>query len=142
MNQARSGSPASGQRPGLSPALSSLALILASGAAACTATIERRHLPEIEARIVSSDRDSVVIEEDGKLFRVAGSDITDIDHPGSALVVVGVVVGGLALLMADSGNLGDRANADGMAVIGLGLALGGAIPWFRSTGAAEGFEDH
>ena len=81
------------------------------------------------------------VEIDERRFRVPGEDIKEIDHPGNTVLIAGVVVGGFALLMAESNSLADRANADGVAVIGLGLALGGAIPWFRSTGAASGYED-
>ena len=119
----------------------SCALCLLSLALGCTATIHRRGKPEVDGRIVSSDRRSVTVEIDERRFRVPGEDIKEIDHPGNTVLIAGVVVGGFALLMAESNSLADRANADGVAVIGLGLALGGAIPWFRSTGAASGYED-
>jgi hypothetical protein len=116
-------------------------LLILLSLAGCTATIERRGKPEVEGRIISSDRRFVVVEVDERRYRVPGNEIKDIDHPGNGLLVAGVVFGGLALLMAESTALEDRANADGMAIIGLGLALGGAIPWVRSTGAADGYED-
>ena len=108
---------------------------------ACTATIERRKSPDIDARIIGSDSRSLTVEgKNGRSVRVPGTDVVDIDHPGNVLIVVGAVFGALALAAADSSNPGDRAGADGVAVVGLGLMLGGAIPYFRSVGAAGAFD--
>jgi len=108
---------------------------------ACTATIERRKSPDIDARIIGSDSRSLTVEgKNGRSVRVPGTDVVDIDHPGNVLIVVGAVFGALALAAAESSNPGDRAGADGAAIVGLGLMLGGAIPYFRSVGAAGAFD--
>ena len=107
----------------------------------CTASIERRRAPDIDARIVGSDRSGIVVETDrGERRRIPGSEIKEIDHPGNVLMTVGAIFAGLALLSAESQNPNDRAEADGLAVVGLSLFVGGAIPYFRSTGASGEFD--
>lgn len=117
-----------------------LVCLLAISVSACTATIERKRKSDVHARIVGSDSRGLIIEDsDGVRRRVPGAEIEDIDHPGNVLMVVGMVFAGLALAAADSQNPRDRAESEGLAVIGLGFIVGGAIPYFRSTGAAEAF---
>ena len=132
-----------GREPDCPPSLRNKSRRLEHGAAAdgCTASIERRRGPDVDARIVGSDRDGIVIEtQAGRRARISGSEIKKIDHPGNVLMTVGAVVAGLAILSAESQNPSDRAGADGLGVIGLSLFLGGAILYFRSVGAAGEFD--
>ena len=77
---------------------------------ACTATIERRKSPDIDARIIGSDSRSLTVEgKNGRSVRVPGTDVVDIDHPGNVLIVLGAVFGALALAAADSSNPGPKA---------------------------------
>ncbi len=109
-------------------------------ASACTATIHRRTQEDVEGYLVASDSESVTVEIDGQLLQIPGDQIREINHPGDGLMLAGAILGGLALLATNSSGLGNEAASQYFGMIGLSLFVGGAVPWFQSTGAAEGFE--
>lgn len=77
---------------------------VAMSVAACMCSIERKRGADIDARIVSSDWRGVVIEDgNGRRRRVPGEQISDIDHPGNVLMLIGAILGVSALAAMDSG---------------------------------------
>jgi hypothetical protein len=117
--------------------------------AACSATITRTQGPAYDARITGSDADSLrVRDRKGNDFVIPREDVRDIDHPGNVLGIIGIVIAGLygrETINAHDDFIfsADEARAIGLIgmSIGIGLALGGLIPYARSKRAAEAFED-
>lgn len=114
----------------------------------CAATIEREHAPSIYAPIVGSDEQALYVVSDNQTFKIDGRAIRDIDHPGNVLMVIGGTLLGMAALVlavpARPGTeLGRNISAGFYGSAGLGLLVGGALPYFisRSQAAALGDSD-
>jgi hypothetical protein len=70
-----------------------LALALQAAACGSSATISRRLGPPVDARVVGSDEDSIVVlHDDGRPERIPRLDIEDVDHPGNVLAVAGLCI--------------------------------------------------
>jgi hypothetical protein len=123
-------------------------MVVAVSSSACTATLYRRGMPELDGVTVeSSDQSSVVIRKNGVLYRVPGEQISEIDHPGNVLVLLGGLTAalgaGLGVARLANRNPVGQDMTPFVAVygtLGLGLMLMGVIPWSRSRFGAHRFE--
>lgn len=140
-----------------------LPLVFALGGCNPNALIVRRNGPPLEARVISSDPDTITVETpDGQTQQLRRSDIEDIDHPGNVAMalglpntVVGSLFGVITIFMLpaaiEQGWPEDTQERLGAAPVALGfgliaaanLAIGlppflwGSDAWFTSTGNAQ-----
>lgn len=64
-----------------------------------SATLIRESGPRIEGVIVESDREVIVVEQDGERVRVPRSEVVDIDHPGNVALTYGVMGSAFSVLL-------------------------------------------
>lgn len=121
-----------------------LAVVVGPG---CTATVQRHRLRSVDALIESSDADGLNVRIHGGRYRIPAEQIDDIDHPGNVLMVVGLAtsaLGGALMVAAQTRRGEDNAVLMFPAVmylgIGLGMTIGGGIPWAQSRGRAMQYE--
>lgn len=114
----------------------------------CSATIHRHRLPDVEGVILSSDPEGVNVRSGGRLHRIPRHEISDIDHPGNAWLVVGGVTFAFSAMMIAMSTLSPDprdarfgyALGASYSAMGVIFAVGGGIPWASSRGAAASFE--
>jgi hypothetical protein len=100
-----------------------------------SAQIARRSGPMVEGRIDSSDASHLyVTTATGGRYAVSRSDVVGIDHPGTALIVLGTVatvLGGALLVAARSKSGANDELGLGAAALGMYgvMALGVGIPF-------------
>jgi hypothetical protein len=120
-----------------------LASILISGCST-TASISRADGRELEAKIRRSTPGTVVVETNGgSEISIPRSDIDDIDHPGNASAVVGLLLGSwgaynIAKAAPGCSEFGG-AYCTGVflpAAIGVPMLIWGLSTWIGSTNAA------
>jgi hypothetical protein len=108
-----------------------------------TASITRNYGPPYEAKITGSNEYALRVRDSfGSEFVIPREDVRDIDHPGNVLGTIGVVVAGVyarTALEAHDDFVPEYLGLIGMS-IGIGLALGGLVPYFQSKHAARAFE--
>jgi hypothetical protein len=123
-----------------------LAGALCLSASGCTATLQRRGAPRIEAVIESSDEQGLQVRVKNRSYRVAGEQLEDIDHPGNVLMVLGGVALGMAAfslaIFSAAGAPPEFLISTGVVYggTGVGLLVGGGIPWTLSRRAAMAYE--
>lgn len=105
-----------------------------------SATVHRYGAPSLEAEIVASDPNTLVIKDvHGESYEVPTRTVTDVEHPGTGWIIAGAVVGGIgvipALFVED-----DIGSALGGTYIGIGAAIAfvGALPYIHSRMNASG----
>jgi hypothetical protein len=122
-----------------------LASILICGCST-SATISRLNGMEVNAKIQRSTASDVLVRTaDGSEVSIARADITDIDHPGNATAVAGVLLGAYGAvniaLRAQDCERGGAAYCTGVflpAAAGLSMFIWGMATWIGSTSAASG----
>ncbi|HYH96338.1 hypothetical protein [Hyalangium sp.] len=120
-----------------------LASILISGCST-TASISRTNGRELEAKIQRSTPGAVVVQTNGgSEVSISRSDITDIDHPGNASAVVGLLLSTYGAINIAAGapkcSEGGGAFCTGVflpAAIGFPMLIWGLSTWLGSSNAA------
>lgn len=110
-----------------------------------TATISRTNGRTIDAKIQRSTPGAIVVQTNsGSEARIPRSEITDIDHPGNAVAVVGALLGiyGGLNIAAGAPKCADNGGAfcTGVflpAAIGTSMLIWGLSTWIGSTNAAS-----
>lgn len=110
-----------------------------------TATISRVNGRELEAKIKRSTPGAVVVETNGgSEVSISRSDISDIDHPGNAVAVVGGLLSTYGAINIATGvskcGEGGGAFCAGVflpAAVGLPMLIWGLTTWIGSTSAAS-----
>ncbi|MFL5348715.1 MAG: hypothetical protein ACJ8AT_28295 [Hyalangium sp.] len=110
-----------------------------------TATISRANGESLDAKILRSAPGAVVVQIDnGSELRIPRSEITDIDHPGNGVAVVGGLLsayGGLNIAAgAPKCSENGGAYCTGVflpAAIGASMLIWGLSTWISSTDAAS-----
>ena len=109
----------------------------------CSAVIERQRMPNLHARVHSSQRDAIIVKDDGgRLFRIPATSVRDVDHPGNVLATVGAGIVAMGLAMVVGGGVDNGWNSEsvyiGAGYGGLGVALitAGLVPYILSRRAA------
>jgi RNase P/RNase MRP subunit p29 len=107
------------------------------------ATITRKNRTD-EGRIVRSTSTSVIIDNGAGERSIPREEITDIDHPGNAVAVVGAVLLGYGILniAVAASHCEEKGGAfcTGVfipAAAGLGMSIWGLTVWSRSTRAVR-----
>ena len=97
-------------------------VVIAFSGCATTATIGRTDGPDSEAEIIRSNEEALFVRgSNGQIYRLERSTVSDIDHPGNVVMVVGAsLIGMLGLLLAAM-NPTERRGAVGPLTIGYGL---------------------
>ncbi len=118
------------------------AAVVALSLVGCSATVHRIGQPNLEAEIHHGDSEALwVFDDSGKLHKVPGETIGEIDHPGNVLAIIGGVLLGSTLMALAASTRAEREEDSPIFVmqgsIGLGLFVGGLIPYVMSTVAAQ-----
>jgi hypothetical protein len=128
-------------------AVAGLILVLVVGS--CSATIDRRDGPSTVGDIERSDQGAVYVgigDGTGRLMRIDRVQVSDIDHPGNAVMTAGAILttlllGALAEVMIEDPGRVQVPIATAVIAGPLGLTIGGGYFYFRSKGAAKAFEE-
>jgi hypothetical protein len=101
---------------------------------------------QVEAQIQRSDQDNLFVEtETGAEVPIARSEVSDIDHPGNGVAVVGgaLTVYGISNIAVVASTCGQQklpevacVSAYIPAALGVSMLTWGLVTWFGSTGAA------
>lgn len=128
-------------------ATSSVLLLFAISTSGCNATIYRsRTLRPVEAVIEGSDESGAVVRMPEGRFHIPAEQITEIDHHGNVLMIIGASLAAVgAPLMAwgfADRSIGPEIIAPGVTYLGLGIGflIGGGIPYAQSKRAAYRYE--
>jgi hypothetical protein len=121
-----------------------LASILVCGCST-TAKISRVNGRTLEAKIKRSTPEAVVVQTDGgSEVSISRSDISDIDHPGNVVAVIGGLLSGYGALNIATGaaqcGTGGGAYCTGVflpAAVGVSMLVWGLTTWGGSTSAAS-----
>jgi len=142
------------------PGLSLVMALLCLTSSACYryASIERRSVPALQARIDRSDRENLfVTTSDGQEQTVSRAEVVNISHPGKIRLTTGILIASAGVAMVLYGLLhqpcsgrppGDAceqswddlgAIADGVAFLTGGgvLAISGGLSYYNSVTVAE-----
>lgn len=105
-----------------------------------TATIHRYGGPSVEAEIVASDPNNLVVRDQyGEAYEVPARTVTEVDHPGTAWIITGLVIAALGAIPALTSD-DDVGNTIGFTYVGMGggIALIGGIPYLESKMNSSG----
>lgn len=110
-------------------------LVLSLGGCSYTATIHRYGGPSIEAEIIASDPNNLVVtDQRGEAYEVPTRTVTEVDHPGNGWIIAGAIIAAFGLIPTLSTDE-DFSRALGGTYFGMGagIALIGALPYIEST---------
>ncbi len=137
-------SPRRAHRPATTPiACLCLAALLVASGCGTTATIYTRRGQVVEAEILRTSGEELVIESRSGESTLRKDEITDIDHPGNVVLLIGGLIGayGIANIIVGMPQCEKEGGAFCVGVftpaaIGLGMTMFGGVVWGGSRKAA------
>lgn len=124
----------------ISKALAVATLAACLSGCSYSATIHRYGAPSLEAEIVASDPNTLVINDiHGESYEVPTRTVTEVEHPGTGWLIAGAIIGGLGLIPTLASD-DDFSSAIGGTYVGMGavIALIGGLPYVHSKMNASG----
>jgi hypothetical protein len=131
-----------------------LTLVLLTGLCGCSTAAKLSLIEggQVEARIQRSDPDNLVVEtETGAEVPIPRSEVSDIDHPGNVVAVIGGVLTayGVNVIVAKVGTCGEQKMPGAACVgtfwpaaVGASMLTWGLVTWVRSTRATDKSVSH